>query len=77
LKLSTLSIITLLARISEWSLKFNFFGIFPFQVSGELSAASPERLSMASPGGRGKRVHNLQYSSDMNQSRISSHHPPP
>lgn len=39
------------------------------QVSGELSAASPERLSMASPGGgRGKRVHNLQYSSDLNQS---------
>ncbi|RZB66582.1 Cellulose synthase A catalytic subunit 3 isoform G [Glycine soja] len=38
------------------------------EVSGELSAASPERLSMASPGGQGKRVHNLQYSSDLNQS---------
>ena len=44
----------------------------PFQVSGELSTASPERLSMASPGvGGGKRVHNLPYSSDVNQSRIS------
>ncbi|KAI4323410.1 hypothetical protein L6164_023018 [Bauhinia variegata] len=39
------------------------------EVSGELSAASPERLSMASPGvGGGKRVHNLTYSSDINQS---------
>ncbi|XP_043691930.1 cellulose synthase A catalytic subunit 3 [UDP-forming]-like isoform X1 [Telopea speciosissima] len=39
-------------------------------VSGELSAASPEHMSMASPGGvgGGKRVHPLPYSSDMNQS---------
>ncbi|TKY68136.1 Cellulose synthase A catalytic subunit 3 of UDP-forming [Spatholobus suberectus] len=37
------------------------------EVSGELSAASPERLSMASPAiGGGKRVHT--YSSDVNQS---------
>ncbi|KAL9420970.1 hypothetical protein AB3S75_038525 [Citrus x aurantiifolia] len=36
------------------------------EVSGELSAASPEHLSMASPGvGPGKRIH---YSGDMNQS---------
>ncbi len=42
------------------------------QVSGELSAASPERLSMASPGvGAGKRVHPLPYASDVNQSRMS------
>lgn len=34
------------------------------KVSGELSAASPDRLSMASPehGGLGKRIHNLPYS---------------
>jgi cellulose synthase A len=40
------------------------------EVSGELSAASPERLSMASPvNTRGKRVHNNpSYSSDLNQS---------
>ncbi|XP_057513049.1 cellulose synthase A catalytic subunit 3 [UDP-forming]-like isoform X1 [Actinidia eriantha] len=40
------------------------------EVSGELSAASPERLSMASPerGGGVKRVHPLPYSADMNQS---------
>nr|POE91964.1 cellulose synthase a catalytic subunit 3 [udp-forming] [Quercus suber] len=40
------------------------------EVSGELSAASPERLSMASPGvgGGGKRIHPLPYSSDVNQS---------
>ncbi|ESW05813.1 hypothetical protein PHAVU_011G211500 [Phaseolus vulgaris] len=39
------------------------------EVSGELSAASPERLSMASPAvGGGKRVHNIPYSSDINQS---------
>ena len=44
---------------------------FLLQVSGELSAASPERLSMASPAvGGGKRVHNIPYSSDINQSRI-------
>ncbi|KAH9710166.1 cellulose synthase A catalytic subunit 3 [Citrus sinensis] len=36
------------------------------EVSGELSAASPEHLSMASPGvGPGKRIH---YSGDINQS---------
>jgi hypothetical protein len=42
-------------------------------VSGELSAASPERLSMASPGvgSGGKRVHPLPYGSDVNQSRMS------
>ena len=46
---------------------------FKFQVSGELSAASPERLSMASPGVTGgKRVHSLPYPSDINQSRIFS-----
>lgn len=45
-----------------------FFNI-QFQVSGELSAASPERLSMASPGDGGKRVHNIRYSSELNQSR--------
>ncbi|OWM90018.1 hypothetical protein CDL15_Pgr026931 [Punica granatum] len=40
------------------------------EVSGELSAASPERLSMASPGAGGvKRIHSLPYaSSDVNQS---------
>ncbi|KAK9283250.1 hypothetical protein L1049_011486 [Liquidambar formosana] len=40
------------------------------EVSGELSAASPERFSMASPGvgGGGKRVHPLPYASDVNQS---------
>ncbi|KAK6933802.1 Cellulose synthase [Dillenia turbinata] len=39
------------------------------EVSGELSAASPERMSMASPGGGGgKRIHPLPYSSDVNQS---------
>ncbi|KAK7853442.1 cellulose synthase a catalytic subunit 3 [udp-forming] [Quercus suber] len=40
------------------------------EVSGELSAASPERLSMAPPGvgGGGKRIHPLPYSSDVNQS---------
>ncbi|KAG6628220.1 hypothetical protein CIPAW_14G000100, partial [Carya illinoinensis] len=39
------------------------------EVSGELSAASPERLSMASPGvGGGKCVHPLPYASDVNQS---------
>ncbi|KAK7343169.1 hypothetical protein VNO80_26132 [Phaseolus coccineus] len=39
------------------------------EVSGELSAASPERLSMASPAvGGGKRVHNIPYSSDISQS---------
>ncbi|GFZ02813.1 cellulose synthase family protein [Actinidia rufa] len=40
------------------------------EASGELSAASPERLSMASPerGGGVKRVHPLPYSADMNQS---------
>ncbi|KAJ9685707.1 hypothetical protein PVL29_017658 [Vitis rotundifolia] len=39
-------------------------------VSGELSAASPERLSMASPGagGGGKRIHPLPYTGDVNQS---------
>ncbi|XP_010257191.1 PREDICTED: cellulose synthase A catalytic subunit 3 [UDP-forming] [Nelumbo nucifera] len=39
-------------------------------VSGELSAASPERISMASPGAGGgsKRVHPLPYSVDANQS---------
>lgn len=43
------------------------------KVSGELSAASPDRLSMASPehGGLGKRIHNLPYSIDVNQSRKS------
>ena len=42
------------------------------EVSGELSAASPERLSMASPGvGAGKRVHHHSYGSDVNQSRMS------
>lgn len=42
-------------------------------MSGELSAASPERLSMASPGvgSGGKRVHPLPYGSDVNQSRMS------
>ncbi|KAE9459810.1 hypothetical protein C3L33_08282, partial [Rhododendron williamsianum] len=41
-----------------------------YEVSGELSAASPDRLSMASPehGGLGKRIHNLPYSVDVNQS---------
>lgn len=40
------------------------------ETSGELSAASPERMSMASPvNARGKRVHNHpSYSSDLNQS---------
>ncbi|PSS24463.1 Cellulose synthase A catalytic subunit 3 [UDP-forming] like [Actinidia chinensis var. chinensis] len=40
------------------------------EVSGELSTASPERLSMASPehGGGVKRVHPLPYSADVNQS---------
>ncbi|PQP98829.1 Cellulose synthase [Prunus yedoensis var. nudiflora] len=39
------------------------------EVSGELSAASPERLSMASPGvGAGKRAHPIPYASDVNQS---------
>ncbi|GFY90468.1 cellulose synthase family protein [Actinidia rufa] len=40
------------------------------EVSGELSAASPERLSMASPerGGGVKHVHPLTYSADVNQS---------
>lgn len=53
--------------VSEWNLVY-----LQFQVSGELSAASPERLSMASPAvGGGKRVHNLPYSSDVNQSRTS------
>ncbi|CAJ2657467.1 unnamed protein product [Trifolium pratense] len=38
------------------------------ELSGEFSAASPERLSMLSPlGGGGKRIHNLPYSSDVNQ----------
>ena len=48
------------------------FVLANLQISGELSAASPERLSMASPSvGGGKRVHNLTYSADLNQSRIS------
>ncbi|PSS12013.1 Cellulose synthase A catalytic subunit 8 [UDP-forming] like [Actinidia chinensis var. chinensis] len=40
------------------------------EVSGELSAASPERLSMASPerGGGVKHVHPLAYGVDVNQS---------
>ncbi|CAI8607508.1 unnamed protein product [Vicia faba] len=39
------------------------------EVSGEFSAASPERLSMSSPVvGGGKRVLNIPYSSDVNQS---------
>ncbi|KAJ8565619.1 hypothetical protein K7X08_008195 [Anisodus acutangulus] len=39
-------------------------------VSGELSAASPERYSMASPGpaGGAKHIHPLTYSTDANQS---------
>ncbi|XP_071936347.1 cellulose synthase A catalytic subunit 3 [UDP-forming] isoform X2 [Coffea arabica] len=39
-------------------------------VSGELSQASPGRLSMASPGHPGgvKRIHQLPYGSDVNQS---------
>ncbi|XP_030547448.1 cellulose synthase A catalytic subunit 3 [UDP-forming] isoform X1 [Rhodamnia argentea] len=39
------------------------------EVSGELSAASPERLSVASPDvGAGKRIHSLPYVADANQS---------
>ncbi|TQE04957.1 hypothetical protein C1H46_009428 [Malus baccata] len=39
------------------------------EVSGELSAASPERLLMASLGvGPGKRAHHHSYGSDVNQS---------
>ncbi|WOH14665.1 hypothetical protein DCAR_0934185 [Daucus carota subsp. sativus] len=39
------------------------------EVSGELSAASPEHTSMASPGpGGGKHMHSLPYSSYVNQS---------
>ncbi|KAK9123518.1 hypothetical protein Sjap_013120 [Stephania japonica] len=39
------------------------------QVSGEFSAASPDRLSISSPvGSGGKRVHPLPYSSEVNQS---------
>ncbi|KAJ7982211.1 Cellulose synthase family protein [Quillaja saponaria] len=39
------------------------------EVSGDLSAASPEHLSMASPGAAsGKRIHPLTYSADVNQS---------
>ncbi|GAU36202.1 hypothetical protein TSUD_363560 [Trifolium subterraneum] len=38
------------------------------ELSGEFSAASPERLTMLSPvGGGGKRIHSLPYSSDVNQ----------
>lgn len=51
--------------------KSNLSSIAYVQVSGELSAASPERLSMASPGvAGGKRIHPLPYASDVNQSRI-------
>ncbi|KAF2319537.1 hypothetical protein GH714_016853 [Hevea brasiliensis] len=39
------------------------------EVSGELSAASPEHISMASPGvGVGKHIHPLPYTADVNQS---------
>ena len=40
--------------------------LFFLQTSGEFSAASPERLSVSSTIGGGKR---LPYSSDINQSR--------
>lgn len=51
----------------------NLSSIAYVQVSGELSAASPERLSMASPGvAGGKRMHPLPYASDVNQSRNHS-----
>ncbi|KAJ1438961.1 putative cellulose synthase A catalytic subunit 3 [Sesbania bispinosa] len=40
------------------------------EVSGELSVALSKRLLMASPAaGGGKHVHNLPYSSDINQFR--------
>lgn len=40
------------------------------QVSGELPAASPDRFTMASPGGGGgRRVHPLPYS-DVGHSRM-------
>ncbi|WCJ18426.1 Cellulose synthase family protein [Euphorbia peplus] len=39
------------------------------EVSGELSAASPEHISMASPAvGAGKHIHPLPYAADVNQS---------
>ncbi|XP_024962230.1 cellulose synthase A catalytic subunit 3 [UDP-forming]-like [Cynara cardunculus var. scolymus] len=38
------------------------------EVSGELSVASPERLSMASPPPSGGRTHSLPYHADVNQS---------
>ncbi|XP_023756500.1 cellulose synthase A catalytic subunit 3 [UDP-forming] [Lactuca sativa] len=38
------------------------------EVSGEFSAASPERLSMASPPPGGRRTHSLPYHGDVNQS---------
>lgn len=57
---------------TDFEFKYSLLNLH-FQTSGELSAASPERMSMASPGNvRGKRVHNhLSYSSDLNQSRNS------
>lgn len=59
-------------RSSSCFFFFSLFLFFPFKVSGELSAASPERLSMASPGvGGGKRIHPLPYTPDANQSRTS------
>lgn len=52
-----------------------FLLFFFLQLSGELSAASPDRLTMQSPGAGdgGKHVHPLPYG-DVNQSCKSHSH---